>query len=486
MNSQKPRRRRGVILTPQGLNKLQAAKSEAESCENDGNRYTLEALSEHTGLDPDTLMKVFACEVGVDKRTLNSCFRAFNLVLEPSDYKLPAFHLKAVEEEGGVFAKVLKDWGEAPDVFDFYGRTEELATLRHWILEERCRLVTLLGMGGIGKTCLSVKLAQQIQGEFEFVIWRSLRNAPPVKDILAELLRFLSKEQETDLPETVDGRISRLIGYLRAHRCLLVLDNVETLLQGCESLKGSCNYFAGHYREGYEGYSELLKRVGEAPHQSCLVLTSREKPKEIALLEGETLPVRVLLLKGLQVVEGQEIFRAKGSFWGSPAEWSRLIEYYAGNPLALKIVSTTIQKLFDGIISEFLKQKTAVFGELCHLLEQQFERLSDAEKKIIKQLAINPQPASFSELRKQTVPSVSPQQLLEALESLEERALIEKRATLFSLQPVVREYVTSREGKAGKAGEAGEAGRVWEAPGEGFPVTYFPREEYLLYSPAKS
>jgi DNA-binding MarR family transcriptional regulator len=444
MNSQKRRRRRGVILTPQGLNKLQAAKSQAESDENDGIRYTLEGLSLRTNLDPDTLMKVFACEVGVDKRTLNRCFRTFNLLLEPSDYQLPASQLKAVEGRGGATSKVHADWSEAPESGVFYGRTEELATLRHWIVEERCRLVTLLGRGGMGKTSLSVKLAQQIQDGFEFVVWRSLLHAPPLKDLLAELIRFLSNEQETNLPETVDCRISRLIRYLQAHRCLLVLDNAETILQGCDPQQESCNYCAGHYREAYEDYGKLLKRVGEAPHQSCLVLTSREKPKEIGRLEGETLPVRGLQLKGLHVVEVQEIFKAKGSFSGPTAEWSRLVEYYAGNPLELNIVSTTIQKLFDGSISEFLKQNTAVFGDIRHLLEQQFERLSDAEKEIIKWLAINHQPASFSELREKMVPSVLPQKLLEALESLEERALIEKRTGFFSLQPVIMEYLNDR------------------------------------------
>lgn len=42
-----------------------------------------------------------------------------------------------------------RDWGEAMDVSVFYGRQAELATLTEWI-EEGCRLVSLLGMGGIG------------------------------------------------------------------------------------------------------------------------------------------------------------------------------------------------------------------------------------------------------------------------------------------------------------------------------------------------
>jgi DNA-binding HxlR family transcriptional regulator len=444
MHPQKQRRRRGVVLTPQGLKKLQTAKSEAESFENNDRRYTLEDLSIRTGLDPDTLMKVFTCEIGVDKRTLARCFRAFNLLLEQSDYDLPAIHVETVESRGDAIVKVLPDWGESPDAAVFHGRTEELATLRHWILEERCRLVTLLGLGGMGKTCLSVKLAEQIQDKFEFVIWRSLRHAPPVKELLAELIQFLSNEQETNLPETIYARISRLIYYLRASRCLLVLDNVETILQGGDSQDTSCNHYAGCYCQGYEGYGELLKRVGEARHQSCLVLTSREQPKEIALLQGETLPIRVLQVKGLQLVDIQEIFRAKGSFRGSTEEWNWLVEYYAGNPLAFKIVATSIQKLFDGNIAEFIKQNTAVFGDILNLLEQQFNRLSKTEKKIIHCLVLNRKPVSFSELRREISSSVSPQKLLEALESLEARSLIDKKAACFSVQPMVVDYATYR------------------------------------------
>ncbi|NJL10380.1 MAG: hypothetical protein HC908_10015 [Calothrix sp. SM1_7_51] len=45
---------------------------------------------------------------------------------------------------------------------------------------------------------------------------------------------------------------------------------------------------SGSYQPGYEVYGELLQRVGRAKHQSCLLLTSREKPREIILQEGET------------------------------------------------------------------------------------------------------------------------------------------------------------------------------------------------------
>ena len=217
------------------------------------------------------------------------------------------------------------DWGEAPDVTAFYGRTVELATLEKWIVQDRCRLVAITGMGGIGKTALSVKLAQQTQADFEYVVWQSLRHGPPLKETLTKLLKFLSG-QEKYLPEAVDEGVVRLIDVLREHRCLLVLDNLETILRS--------GTLAGQYREGYEGYGELLQRIGETPHQSCLVIATLEKPEAIASHAGEMLPVRTLQLEGLQVAEAGEIFRAKGL--SDQDKWPKLVELYRGNPLELK------------------------------------------------------------------------------------------------------------------------------------------------------
>lgn len=87
--SPKRRRRRGVILTAVGLDKLLAAKADVEFEENAGNRYTLEDLNERTGLAVDTLTKVFACELKVDKQSIKTCFRAFNLDLESRDFYYP-------------------------------------------------------------------------------------------------------------------------------------------------------------------------------------------------------------------------------------------------------------------------------------------------------------------------------------------------------------------------------------------------------------
>ncbi|WP_152592086.1 NB-ARC domain-containing protein [Nostoc sphaeroides] len=434
MKPEKPKRNRGLMLTREGWQKLQNAKLEWEFRENNGSKSTLEELSEQAGITPVTLRKVLTRETWVDKRTLVRLFMMFNLDLDKTYYTSPNSDLKGQEDLNNL-KRV--DWGEMVDVSVFYGRIHELTLLEQWLIQERCRVVALLGMGGIGKTSLAAKLLQKVQGRFEYVIWRSLYNASPLFDLLANLIQFFSNEQvlETDLPKSVNERISQLIEYLQQQRCLIVLDNVETILQ--------TGAYAGCYREGYEDYGLLIKRLGQVMHQSSLVLTSREKPKDIASLGGETLAVRSLQLSGLEVVAGQKIFEAKG-FSGSESELPAVVERYAGNALALKIVATTIQDVFNGNVDEFLQHYTAVFGSIRDLLDQQFSRLANLETDMMYWLAINREPVSLSEIRDDIVSPIPPQNLLEALESLVRRSLVEKSTALFTLQPVVMEYVTQR------------------------------------------
>jgi hypothetical protein len=331
------------------------------------------------------------------------------------------------------------DLSEADDVSVFHGRTQELSTLKQWIIEERCRLIALLGVGGIGKTSLSVKLAESLQDRFEFLIWRSLRNAPSVHDLLGDLIQFLAIHQEAEIPDNEDLRISCLLNYLRQHRCLLVLDNVETILRSGER--------AGTYLERYEGYSKLIQRVGELSHQSCLVLTSREKCKELIPMEGNMLPVRSLQLAGLHETEARELFSAKGTFYGSDSEWKYLIQHYGGNPLALKIVADGIHDLLNGNVSKFLEllnQGMFTFDDIRDLLDQQFFRLSSLETEVMYWLAIEREPVSFIELRENIVSLASQQELSNTLRSLGQRSLIEKRGNGFTQQPVVMEYITER------------------------------------------
>ncbi len=340
-----------------------------------------------------------------------------------------------------------QDWGSAFDnAADFYGRTEELITLEDWIVAQKCRLVLLLGMGGIGKTALALKLAYRIQHKFDRVIWRSLRSGQPLIDLLADIISFLSDGKEN--PETLSGNVEDLLDWLidlmQQQRCLIVLDNFESVLKPAA--------LTGQYQSDYADYGKLLQwvglgRMGQALHHSCLLITSREKPREIADQAGENLPVRALQLQGLKT-ESYEILAARG-LDGSEEEKRQLVNRYIGNPLALKLVSTTIHELFGDKIADFLKQSSFIFSGIRNLLDQQFNRLTPFEKTVMYWLAINrEEQVSLQELQQDILPPETqpfPQiELLETLESLNQRSLIQKNGGRFSLHSVVMEYVTQK------------------------------------------
>jgi hypothetical protein len=284
-------------------------------------------------------------------------------------------------------------------------------------------------------------LADQIQEHFEFLIWRSLKSTPSIQTLLKNLIQFLSRGQETLSSQDIQQGISQLLNYLRQKRCLVILDEAEAIFRSSE---GKSRPRHGHYQEGYEGYGELLRRVGGERHQSCIVLTSREKPEEIAAFEGQSLPVRSLQLRGLQVEDAKNIFTAKG-FSGSENGVTELIDLYGGNPLALKVITTMIQEVFNGNVAQFLQQNTLVLGDrLRTLLKQQVSRLSDLEKEVVYWLAIEREPISLSRLLDNLLFPPARSQLLEVLASLERRSLIEKMIEasepLFTLQPFVMKY----------------------------------------------
>src|SRR5207302_8859608 len=231
------------------------------------------------------------------------------------------------------------EWNNALDVPSFYGREGELATLAQWVVQERCRVVSVLGMGGIGKSALAVHVMHRLAEHFDVVIFRSLRDAPSCEALLEACLQVLSPELLALAPESLERRLHLLLEQLRTWRVLLVLDNLESLLEEGD--------IKGRLRPGFEAYGRLLRQVAESGHQSWLLLTSREKPAELRVLEGRQSPVRSLRLGGLEVAACAQLL-TEHELVGSPQERAHLVERYGGNPLALNIVAETIADLFAG------------------------------------------------------------------------------------------------------------------------------------------
>ncbi|MGF1488046.1 MAG: NB-ARC domain-containing protein [Prochloraceae cyanobacterium] len=426
--AQKPRslkRKRGIMLSVRGCHRLQEAQKQLAIKTNKKHPYTLEELNEITGLCPNTLIKVRDRKFPVDRKTLEKYFQAFHLKLHPSDYSQPEDLDRTNSEQ---IIPIQQDWDEAMDIGLFYGRKAELATLEQWIVKDKCRLIAILGIGGIGKTALAIELAQKIKTQFHFIIWRSLGNGQSLETLLTELVAFLSQKREKK------ANINSLLKYLREYRCLLILDNLDSILAAGKR--------GGKYRSGYENYKDLLINIGSRNHNSCLLLTSREKPSFLAGLEGVQLAVRSLFLKGcLEACLG--LIEAQGLI-GSETEKHNLCKIYSCNPLEIKIISTLIQDLFAGKIEDFLACNIAVFNGIQELIDPQFDRLDPLEKNIMYWLAVNRDWTTIEELERDIIPFVSRANLLAALESLKCRSLIKSLSGSYTQEPIIMEYVTTK------------------------------------------
>ncbi|MGQ9866328.1 MAG: hypothetical protein ACUVSQ_08630 [Pseudanabaenaceae cyanobacterium] len=315
----------------------------------------------------------------------------------------------------------LWDWGGLLDTSPLVGREAELAQLRQWILVERRSAVGIFGMGGLGKTRLVGAFAESVRDEFDGFWCRSLRHGPLPQTLLAEWVQTFDP---TTIGQegTLDSWLSRAGQIWQSGRYLLVLDGVEGILQ-----EGA----AGRYRPECEGYGAWLRQMmGGSP--SCLVLTGREQPAD--RVDG----LATLSLGGLGN-EGQALLLG-AERW--PAIAAAALEYYRGNPLALKVASRIVQELFDGNLAEFWQQRAGFFGSLRDLLQQQWQRLSALEVRVMYGLALSEQPLTLSELQERMVTPPARGKSLEALSSLLWRSLVEKREGRFGLPPLIAEYAS--------------------------------------------
>ncbi len=151
-------RRRGVILTEQGWQRLLQAEVVYTEF---GDRRTFEALSEKTLLDPRTINRILSRETGVDRRTLKIFFDAFDLNLAPDDYTAASHRHPSSQPQSSQWHNIANPTPATdplPSMLPDYA--EELSQLKQRISADCHRLSILLGCDR-GQTHLTIKLSPE-------------------------------------------------------------------------------------------------------------------------------------------------------------------------------------------------------------------------------------------------------------------------------------------------------------------------------------
>ncbi|MGB8647366.1 MAG: tetratricopeptide repeat protein [Anaerolineae bacterium] len=327
-----------------------------------------------------------------------------------------------------------------PQSTPFIGREEELAEIVELIGKPTCRLLTLVGIGGIGKTRLGLQAAaaqlETFQDGVYFVPLAPLTTSDFIIPAIAESASFSFYGREEPKKQ--------LLSYMREKRMLLLLDNMEHLLAGSKLI------------------GEILAR---APRVKILV-TSRQRlglPGEHVIeLRGLTFPKGEPATAGLESYSAVQLFLqiARSGVVDLQLNerdlpyMARICQLIEGMPLGIELAAAwtrtfTCQQIAEAIGRnlDFLAQSPGTKSERRHSVRAVFGYLWDLfspdERRVARQLAVFR--GGFQAEAAQSIAGAS----LFFLSALVDRAFLSRSANgRFALHELLRQYAEEKLGES--------------------------------------
>jgi len=344
--------------------------------------------------------------------------------------------LRSAEASSGVYTAA----GNLPQaVGRVIGRQADVAAILEAL--EAARLVTVVGPGGVGKTCVAIEVARCEVGAFENGVW--LAEMASISEA-ARAPEQIAKAMNLDLPAGRDP-VKELVERLRRRNCFLLVDNCEHLIQGA---------------------AELVEQIlAQAP--GVRVLATSQEPLSVA---GE----RVYALRPLARAEAAQLFCERvqavdPDFQPGPTEMAEIVSICRrldGVPLAIEMAaarapalgcSTVLQHLDDRfrLLTGARRTASARQRTLLGALEWSHGLLDARDATIFRRLAVFagsfPLAAAVSVAGDETSDPVA---VAEALSSLVTKSLVTARpaadSVRFMLLETTRAYALERLTAAGE------------------------------------
>lgn len=266
----------------------------------------------------------------------------------------------------------------------FIGREQELRDIK--ALLGSARLVTLLGMGGLGKTRLSLQAAAELMHQFPDGVW--FLDLAPISDpalALAEAAQVLGVREE---PER--SLLQSVCSFLQTRRVLMILDNCEHLIKPAAELAHAIIKAAPQVRLAASS-REALRIPGEHayPVQPLPVPRSGD---DLAALRRST-AMRLFVARAQAHRPGFELDEAQ-----APAV-AELVAKLEGIPLALELVAARLRTLSVPDINRRLDNRYKLLTGGSQVLQQRqqslrslvdwsYDLLPAAEQLLLQRLAV--------------------------------------------------------------------------------------------------
>ena len=166
-------------------------------------------------------------------------------------------------------------------------------------------------------------------------------------------IKVISKNQEVDISENFDISLTKLLNLLRRSKCLIVLDNYQSVFE----LGGE----PGKHAKDFIDYGKFLQKVVEERHLSTVLIASREKPEILnRLLNSEGISNSVTL-QGISsgaarlLIDDQDALNILNKC--EEKDWDEFVDRLQGNPLLILLTSVYVRDYYEGSVSEYLEEE---------------------------------------------------------------------------------------------------------------------------------